>query len=69
MKEVTGEFDRGDTVRMIGPDGHEFAVGMVNYASNDLQKIIGLKANEIEGTLGYTFADEVIHHDFMIVDQ
>ncbi len=68
IKEVTGEFDRGDTVRMVGPDGHEFAVGMVNYASNDLQKIIGLKANEIEGTLGYTFADEVIHHDFMIVD-
>lgn len=68
IKQVTGEFDRGDTVRMIGPDGHEFAIGMVNYPSNDLIKITGVKANEIETVLGYTFADEVIHHDFMIVD-
>lgn len=67
IRRVQGEFDRGDTVRMLGSGGHEFAIGMVNYSSADLEKISGLKANEIEAVLGYTYADEVIHHDFMIV--
>ncbi len=67
IRQVSGAFDRGDTVRMLGRSGIEFAIGMVNYSSSDLQKIVGLKANEIETVLGYTYADEVIHHDFMIV--
>ncbi len=63
---VQGEFDRGDTVRLVNNDGEEIAVGLVNYSASEIQKICGAKASEIETILGYTYADEVVHQDNMI---
>ncbi len=63
---VSGEFDRGDTIRMLGMHGDEVAIGMTNYSAEEVQKVCGAKANEVEAILGYSFADEVIHQDNMI---
>ena len=63
VHEVQGTFAPGDCVRCVRRDGREFARGLVNYGSVDLQRIKGLHSNRIEEVLGYKIKDEVIHRD------
>ena len=63
---TSGKFERGDSVRVVDPEGREIARGLVNYAANDLQRIIGHRSEEIENLLGFVYADEVIHRSNMV---
>lgn len=67
ITRVSGSFERGDTVRIASEDGRALAVGLVSYPSADLSQLCGKQSAEIEGTLGYTFGDEVIHRNNMIL--
>jgi glutamate 5-kinase len=60
---VEGNFGVGDCVRLLGPDGHEFARGLVNYGAAELERIKGAQTRSIEGLLGYKGSDEVVHRD------
>jgi glutamate 5-kinase len=60
---VEGDFGVGDCVRCLGPDGTEFARGLVNYGAGELVRIAGAHTREIERRLGYKGSDEVIHRD------
>lgn len=64
---VSGEFERGDTVRVVGSEGQQIAVGLCNYPSADVRQICGKHSAEIEAVLGYTLGDEVIHRNNMIL--
>jgi glutamate 5-kinase len=57
----------GDSVSILSDKGRELAVGMVNYYSGDVKKIMGLKSGEIESVLGYKHDDEVIHRDNLVI--
>lgn len=63
---VEGKFDRGSVVSVIGKRG-EIARGIVNYDSQDIEKIKGCQSKEIANILGYQDDDEVIHRDNMTV--
>jgi glutamate 5-kinase len=65
--KVRGSFHRGDLVTCLGPRGREFARGLVNYSATELEKIKGLRSDQIETTLGYKYSDEVIHRDDLVV--
>lgn len=65
--QVRGEFERGDTVRVMGPTGKEIALGLTNYSAKDLNNFCGRQSAEIEDILGYTYGDEVIHRNNMVV--
>ena len=65
ITHVTGDFERGDTVRILAPDGHAIAVGLTNYTSGDLVQLCGRQSTEIETILGYTYGDEIIHRNHM----
>ena len=67
VRKIEGSFERGDTVRAIALDGKEVALGLVNYSSKDLAVLGGHQSAEIEALLGYTFGDEVIHHNNMVL--
>lgn len=67
IKEVRGGFSQGDSVVLRDEDNRELAVGMVNYQSGDIKKIMGLKSTEIESMLGYKHDDEVIHRDNLVL--
>jgi glutamate 5-kinase len=67
VTKVRGAFDRGDLVTCLGPRGREFARGLVNYSASELEKIKGLRSNQIETSLGYKYCDEVIHRDDLVV--
>jgi glutamate 5-kinase len=65
--KIKGGFDRGDLVTCLGPRGKEFARGLVNYNATELEKIKGLRSDQIESVLGYKYSDEVIHRDDLVV--
>ena len=67
IKEVHGRFSQGDSVLLISRAGKKIAVGMVNYHSGDIKKIIGVKSTEIESRLGFKHDNEVIHRDNLVL--
>jgi glutamate 5-kinase len=67
LKEVQGKFETGACVRCIDGDGREFARGLVNFSSGELEKIKGLHSSKIEAALGYKPADEVIHRNDLVL--
>jgi glutamate 5-kinase len=54
-------------VVLLGEDDRELAVGMVNYHSGDIKKIMGLKSHQIKDVLGFKHDDEVIHRDNLVI--
>jgi len=67
MVSVKGNFDSGDSVSITDENGKEFARGLSNYSSDEIEKIKGLKSSEIKKALGYKDYDEVIHRDNLVV--
>jgi glutamate 5-kinase len=65
--DVTGSFDAGDPVSCISQDGKEFAKGLVNFSSDTVAKIKGLKTAEIQQRLGPQEYEEVIHRDNLVI--
>ncbi len=64
---VEGDFAAGDAVACFDSEGRQIAKGLVNYTSEEIKKIQGLKTSRIEQVLGYKHYDEVIHRDNMAV--
>jgi glutamate 5-kinase len=64
---VKGKFERGDTVRIVDSDNHEVAVGITNYDSEDTASLCRKKSEEIEALLGYTFGDEIVHRNNLVI--
>ncbi|MEE8451872.1 MAG: glutamate 5-kinase [Thermoguttaceae bacterium] len=65
--KVDGQFIKGDVVAVQDAGGTEFARGLTNYNSKDLQQIQGLRSDQIARVLGHCPYDEVIHRDNMVV--
>jgi glutamate 5-kinase len=63
---TAGKFGLGDPVLLVDAHGQGFAKGLVNYSSEEINKIRGLKTSEVEGRLGYKYSDEVIHRDDLV---
>lgn len=63
-----GEFEMGNTVSIIGPDGREIGRGIVNYSASEVQRIKGVQTKDIEQVLGYKDFDEVIHRNNLALE-
>jgi len=64
---VSGEFERGDVVACVSPDGREVARGLVNYGASDARRIMKQPSSEIESILGFVEEPELIHRDNLIL--
>lgn len=64
---VEGVFRRGELVACVDPDGREVARGLVNYSSEESQRIKGRASHEIAEILGYVDEDELIHRDNLVL--
>lgn len=60
-------FEAGDVVSLMGEDGIEFARGLTNYSSREVEQIKGLKSFEIEAVLDHKPYDEVVHRDNLVI--
>ena len=67
VTEVTGEFERGEVVGCLDPDGREIARGLANYSSGEARQIIRKPSGEIEAILGYVDEPELIHRDNLVL--
>jgi glutamate 5-kinase len=67
VTEVAGKFEKGDAVRILGPEGAEIARGLACYDAADAAKIKGLKSAAIEAALGYQSGAELIHADDLVL--
>lgn len=64
---VSGDFERGDPVRVSGTDGTELARGLIAYGTDEARRIMGRKSGEFESILGYEAREEMIHRDDLAV--
>jgi len=66
VKDVTGNFDKGDCVEIVGPDG-VIARGLCNYTAEEMRLIMGHASGDIEAILGFHDFSSVIHRDNLVV--
>jgi glutamate 5-kinase len=65
---VEGEFEKGSSVRILDPQGQTVGVGLANYPSQDLSRIMGLKSGDIAKVLGQAPYPDAVHRDNMLLD-
>ena len=66
ITQIEGDFERGDVVSLLC-DKEEFAKGLSNYSSEELNKIKGQPSSQIARLLGTKPYDEVVHRDNMVL--
>lgn len=62
-----GKFARGEVVLCLDPDSGAVAKGLVNYSSDETEKILGCATRDIEGRLGYVREPELMHRDNLVL--
>jgi len=67
VKEVVGEFGRGEVVALIDPQGNEIGRGLVNYSAEEARRIHGQPSSRIETLIGYVDEPELVHRDNMVL--
>ncbi|MBK8019599.1 MAG: glutamate 5-kinase [Betaproteobacteria bacterium] len=67
VHELEGNFERGEVVSCIAPDGREIARGLVNYSAHEARRILRAPTSEIEARLGYEDDPELIHRDNLVL--
>ena len=67
VTKVVNNFKKGDIVSIIEEDGEEFARGIINYNSEDTNKIIGKHSDSILEILGYKNYDALITRDYIVL--
>ena len=67
VKDVHGDFARGEMVVCVDEQGREFARGLVNYSAAEARRIKGRPSSEIEKILGYVDDEELVHRDNLVL--
>lgn len=67
VRNISGQFHRGDTVAIVGADGREIARGLASYDADEARQIAGRKSSEIESILGYAGRAAMVHRDDLVV--
>ena len=63
VREVVGEFGKGDLVSICDVSGAEFARGLSNYSADAAAKLAGLNTQQIAEQLGKVPYPELVHRD------
>jgi glutamate 5-kinase len=64
---IEGNFQKGDAVAVLGPDGRDLARGLAAYGADEARRLRGRKSGEFEALLGYRGPDEMIHRDDLVL--
>ncbi len=62
-----GTFERGEGVDIRNLSGEVVAKGLANYSAQEIEKISGKQSSRIKKILGYTYGDELIHRDYLVI--
>ncbi|MEM9147935.1 MAG: glutamate 5-kinase [Pseudomonadota bacterium] len=64
---VSGRYERGDPVSIIGPDGATLGAGLSGYSATDSTAIAGARSAQIAEILGYPGRTALVHRDDMVL--
>lgn len=68
ISQVQGEFGRGDVIEIrTMEDVAPLARGVAQYSAQEVRRIKGRHTREIEGTLGYSYGESVVHRDDLVL--
>ncbi|HPI93723.1 MAG TPA: glutamate 5-kinase [Deltaproteobacteria bacterium] len=65
--DVEGSFQAGDPVEIVQRDGEAIAVGLSNFATEEIIKIMGASTKDLAQILDYECDEEVVHRNNMIL--
>ncbi|HEX5821797.1 MAG TPA: PUA domain-containing protein, partial [Solirubrobacterales bacterium] len=65
ITDVEGEFDAGDAVEVV-IDGATIGKGIVNYSAGELQRIKGMRTDEVRELLPHA-SEEAVHRDYFVL--
>ncbi|MDE0530977.1 MAG: glutamate 5-kinase [Albidovulum sp.] len=66
--KTSGEFERGDSVDIVGPRDAPLGKGLVRYNFAEVEKILCKKTFEVGEILGYPARAAAVHRDDMVLD-
>ena len=67
IRSLKGTFEKGDVVELATMEDRVFGRGVVRFGSQDLEKILGKKTDEIIPILGPDSSGEVIHRNDLLL--
>jgi len=67
IKQVDGDFNRGEMVACVSLSGEQIACGLVNYNADEIRRLAGKPSTQIQDVLGYINEDEIIHRDNLVL--
>ena len=67
VRNVVGDFGRGDIIYVSDLADNHVACGIANYSSADVGRILGMRSDRIVDTLGYHYGQEVIHRNNLVL--
>lgn len=67
IKIVSGNFSRGEVIRIRNSEGRDIAHGVSRYNSDALRLIAGQHSQQIDAILGYEYGPVAVHRDDMII--
>ena len=67
VTDVSGNFSRGELVRILAEDGQDLGCGLIAFDSAEAKQILGCHTKEVEKILGYASRGALIHRDDMVL--
>ncbi len=67
VTRVSGDFSRGDTVSIVGPDRLEIARGLVGLDSEEARLVRGKRSEAVLEILGVGNRSEIVHRDNLVL--
>jgi glutamate 5-kinase len=67
VRRCSGDFHIGDSVDVIGPDGHVIARGIVAFDAEALPAMMGRTSSDLATVLGPDYARPIIHRDDLVM--
>ncbi|RJS47706.1 glutamate 5-kinase [Nocardioides cavernaquae] len=64
---VEGNFEAGDPVDLVDPDGRPVARGLVNFDAAEVPALVGRSSRQLRDDLGPGYGRVVVHRDDMVI--
>ena len=64
---VSGVFRRGDVVQLKNASGTDIGRGLTEYSSDEAARLVGVRSDEIEASLGYSGRSVMVHRDELVL--
>ena len=69
IQKISGKFVKGDIISIKNYFGKRIGKGITYYDSDELSLIIGKKSSEIKSVLGYNGRNEIVHRDYLTLNE